>query len=434
MLHRESQLAPNRDGFLAAEGLPKEDWVRAAVNGLDDKSSRWKHLLVLGGILSGFETHGKRGLSSRLRRNIESAVVTATNLSLQAAPESSSLDRVSILVVLSHTFGLLSLQERSYLDLHRLLPAVLECTYFSKEGLNTGYFLGIMDQDIVQDHSSKFLWLQRSASHYNVQKMATGPLVSALGSLSKIIAFCVESVVDLSAVLDALDRLLEFSRSIKVQWRQNKLSELDASEEDQFLTIETLQQTLPMLWQVLKSTMFSIVVALSALTSRVIRDPKLSISQGPDIALRSLHTLRNLYFISSRLGQNSFSQFDFVFNVCIDLLAKYPSSAEDFVLEIQPIEPGHVPTHPYDRYLDLFFLNATEHLTLQLSATTNEELLLNVASAYLGLEADARLGEMFEAAHSVVLAVFATPQNFEVTARQLPSYIDTLFQVRMEAM
>lgn len=145
--------------------------------------------------------------------------------------------------------------------------------------------------------------------------------------------------------------------------------------------------------------------------------------------MQSLHILRNLYFITSRAGQNSSSQYSFVNLVAIDILAQYPDLAENFLRTIKPIELGNIPDHPLERSLDLFFLNTAEHFALTLPPQTNEELVISAATPYLAAGGNNHLLEIFEAAHSVVLAVFSAPQNADVTAKHLPFYVDTLFTV-----
>ncbi|MGI4812166.1 MAG: hypothetical protein ACRYGG_02310, partial [Janthinobacterium lividum] len=127
-----------------------------------------------------------------------------------------------------------------------------------------------------------------------------------------------------------------------------------------------------------------------------------------------------MYFISCRLGQNSFSQHIFVYLTSIDILSKYPIQAEAFLREIRPSEFGHIPENPHARCLDLFFLNTAEHFTLVLPPAVNESLLIGAASPYIGTGSDARLMEIFEAAHSVMLAVFSTPQNHVIANNHLP--------------
>lgn len=149
------------------------------------------------------------------------------------------------------------------------------------------------------------------------------------------------------------------------------------------------------------------------------------------MAIQILHILRNLYFVSSRMGSNAFSQHIFVYLSAIDVLSGYPIQAEAFLREIQPVEIGRIPQHPLERCHDLYFLNTSEHFSLILSMQTNEDLLVKAATPYLGLGGDQRLIEAFEAAHSVMLAVFSAPQNTDLTIRHLCPYFDALFQVRI---
>jgi hypothetical protein len=147
------------------------------------------------------------------------------------------------------------------------------------------------------------------------------------------------------------------------------------------------------------------------------------------MAQATLHCLRGLSFIFSRLGNVSFSQYTFAYLSSIDILAKYPSHVAVFLDSIAPSEPGHIPSHALDRNLDLFFLNTAEHFALVLSPAQNEHLLLAASSPYLVAAGSPNLLPIFEAAHSVTLSVFSAPQNLDLTARHLPFYVDALFQV-----
>ena len=113
----------------------------------------------------------------------------------------------------------------------------------------------------------------------------------------------------------------------------------------------------------------------------------------------------------------------------LDILSQYPAQAEEFLRGIQPTEAGQIPQHPLDRCLDLYFLNTAEHMTLVLSPQLNEELLIAAATPYLGVGGDQRLLEIFEAAHSTVLAVLAAPQNADLVPKYIHTYVDVLFKV-----
>lgn len=113
----------------------------------------------------------------------------------------------------------------------------------------------------------------------------------------------------------------------------------------------------------------------------------------------------------------------------IDVLSQYPIQAEAFLQDIRPSSTGTIPQHPLDRCLDLYFLDTAEHFPILLSPEINEQLLIDAATPYLGLGSDPRLLEIFEAAHSVMLAVFAAPQNSGVLSKHIRQYLDVLFQV-----
>lgn len=152
---------------------------------------------------------------------------------------------------------------------------------------------------------------------------------------------------------------------------------------------------------------------------------------APSIAIQTLQTLRNLSFVSSRSGANAFSQYTFVYLTAIDILSQHPVQAEALLRELIPSKVGVIAQHPLDRCHDLYFLNTAEHFPLILACETNEQLLINVATPYLGVGSDQRLTEIFEAAHSVLLAVFSAPQNSSLVAKHIHSYVNALFEVRL---
>lgn len=150
---------------------------------------------------------------------------------------------------------------------------------------------------------------------------------------------------------------------------------------------------------------------------------------APVLAAQTLHILRHIYFISSRLGPNAFSQYTFVYLTAIDIICAYPSRVETFVREICPQHLGRIPAHPLDRNLDLYFLNTVEHFTLVLSPRTNEDLLVAAATPYLASGGNNHLLEIFEAAHSVMLAVLSAPQSAHIATTHIPLYVEALFKV-----
>ena len=253
------------------EGMKREDWITAVVKGADNKSHRWKHMLVLGGLLTGFEGHKRHGLPSALRRTLETAMVKAANLALgETSPYEPSAS--SICTVLGQVFDLLRDSKKSQIHHHILLPLLIETVFFSKDGLHWGYFLGIMDMDVVQSTNNKFDWSSKSSTYIQIQKMASRPVIASLGALSRLAAFCLAKLQDVSMFLSTGEELLSFTRSLCVQWLRNKLSEADVTEESLHLSEDSLKTSLPLLWRVLKSALFSVVVLQSSIITRIMRE------------------------------------------------------------------------------------------------------------------------------------------------------------------
>lgn len=261
---------------ILGEGVPKEDWLKAILDGADERSPRWRHLLIIGGLLLGFEGHDRQGLSSSLRRALEGALVKAANLALEETREGPELGGHCVALVLNHSFDLLSDLERCQVNYDALLPVLIRSAYFSSEGLESGYFLGTIDADITQVADRKFNWSASASTFFRLQWLSSRPLVSSMGPLSRLIAHAAENVGDPGLLRAIVDDLCAFTRTIIIQWRQNKLSEIDISEDAVFLTDEALQTTLPVLWKVLKTSMFATVIILRAVMGRVLGDAALA--------------------------------------------------------------------------------------------------------------------------------------------------------------
>ena len=198
---------------------------------------------MLAGLLVGFEGRRERNLSHSLRRTLESATVKAVNLALQEGEASNEFAANSMAIMLSYVFDLLSDGEKMSLNDDLLLPILVQAPFFAKEGLHSGYFLSTIDADVVQSAERKFDWSARSSTYMQCQRMATGPMVASLGSLSRLIAFSAENVQDVDLLFTVVKDLSTFTRSLCVQWRQNKLAEIDITEEARYLSERRLRMT-----------------------------------------------------------------------------------------------------------------------------------------------------------------------------------------------
>ena len=276
------QILKNERGLLPIDtlalrpNLGREEWAIGVMKGLDDKSSRWRHLLALGGLLIGFEGQERKGISESLRTKLGAAIILALNLALEDVEESPELAVNSIVLVVSLVFGLLTEHEKSGINHDSLLPRLFWASFFSKEGLHFGYFLSTIDADIVEGDNRKFDWSVKSSAYCQVELIASSPMVSSLGALSRVIVYSIDHVRNMDLLPTLFGDISAFTRSLCIQWRQNKLSEIDPTEEETFLTDDTLHSSLPLLWKVLKSSLFSIIVILTALIEHVLGDTRMS--------------------------------------------------------------------------------------------------------------------------------------------------------------
>ncbi|KAF2864584.1 hypothetical protein K470DRAFT_254215 [Piedraia hortae CBS 480.64] len=388
-----------------------DEWVAAAIAGADESSPRWRHALILGGLL----------LANPRARVLEASFVSAVNAAL-ADDEHSDLARLTITLVLTYCFPALSPSAREKLDHNRLLPVLMLSLL---EGLHSGYFLGAIEPDI-QALGDKIHWDVKSPSYRQVETMVSSPLVSILGPLTQLIGHTIEHVRNARMVEAAVEDVRELSRIIYLQWRQTRFSGVESSTETELEDADTHSKTVPTLWKLLRSILYGLVVILRSAVSRLLITPSLN---APQTSTAILHTLRHVYFITTRVG--TFSGYSFVWLTSLDILAAFPREAQKFVHSIQSEVVGTIPSHALDRLGDLFFFNVAEHLVPVLPLDMAEGTILASATPYITTNNPTTdpnsKREIFEAAHSAMLSVFCAEQNVLIAAKWIPSYTQSLF-------
>ncbi|EPQ62089.1 hypothetical protein BGT96224_2937 [Blumeria graminis f. sp. tritici 96224] len=403
-------------------GIGCDDWVKAVVRGLNEKSPRWRHVLVLSGVLLGMFNSGEAGISNGLKDTLEHATVTAINLALPQLGSIGIIAADSVVLATNHIFPLLTDITRHYLDYDNLLPFLIRAMT-SMEGYQDGKFLAHIDFDMIRGEDQKLEWPSESASFLHVKKLSTKPLVQSMGKLSRLIADAIAHVRLPSKISEASGNLLAFTGSLLERWQRIQFSELSLVEESLQLTLQTKKGTLPTLWQLLKTAMFATIIILQAIMSRTLIDPILSSkTHSPVMASQALLILKNLHFISSRLGSNKLSAYTFINFASIDILTQFPKSTMIFLRSIYPSAAGGVASSFLARNHDLFYLNTVEHFTSCLQVAESEYFIVAVGMPYLLTITSPELREISEAAHSAMLSVFATPHNIDLTAKLVPRY------------
>ena len=113
-----------------------------------------------------------------------------------------------------------------------------------------------------------------------------------MGPLSRLIARSVEQISSndgaAALIYGVLEDLVSFARTLATQWRQNKLSEIDASEEAIFIGVEARTTTLPRLWHLLKMVLFACVNVLKVTIARTVADAALGGDACMSLAFVSL--------------------------------------------------------------------------------------------------------------------------------------------------
>ncbi|KFY78432.1 hypothetical protein V498_09115, partial [Pseudogymnoascus sp. VKM F-4517 (FW-2822)] len=408
-------------------GLGPDEWATAVVKGADEKSPRWRHVLVIAGVLLGMGGQGRRGLSRGLRMSLEGALIMAANLAMEDPKEGFFVGGEATLLALNHTFDLLSEQAKREIRFDLLLPIAVGAMV-GPSGYEMGQFVGAIDADVRVTPDNRLDWSESSRGFLYLKDVASRPLVSSMGPFSRLVAYTVEHLhAPKPSILHLVEQLQKFSQDLLTQWRHNKLSTIDPSELPTHLTPSTSTTTFPTLFQLLKSAMFATVVILRSVLGRILVDPHLATdAHAASLSSSALHTLRNLYFISSRLGTASFTAYTFVSLTSIDILARYPRHAAIFLESIRPSHPGTIPAHPLDRNLDLYYLNTAEHFPLVLPPAANAALL-QACTPYLASTPSPSLVPLFEAAHSLTLAVLTAPPNAALAASAIPPYATALF-------
>ncbi|KAI1375000.1 peroxin 8 [Hypoxylon crocopeplum] len=419
-------------------GVRSEDWAHSVAKGADERSSRWKHMLVLTGILMGMEGDDRRSLSWSLRSTLEQAVVTAANLALEDQNQTGLLGRGAVVLALTYAFPLLSDSVKQLLNGNLLLSAVVEAM-LGDEGFQHGDFVSSIVNDFRPGEN--ILWHVNSPSVARLQNLESRPLAQNMGPLSRLAAFAVQHATDSNAVLQAHGELLGFTAVLLDKWSHCPLSNVDLAFEATFLPPEVLQGPYPMLWQLFKKIMYAVVATLQPIMGRSLLDPRIRNDiVAPTLASKTLHTLRNLSFISTRQGAAAFQVYTFTYLTSLDILTRYPNACVSFLQDTQPPSAqraGNIIPSPVIQALTLFYLNAAEHLPLSLPTAVCETLIITPATAHLSpttswLTSPANNPpssltlELFESAHSSVLSVLSCPQHSPLAAQLIPFYIDAL--------
>ena len=332
-------------------------------------------------------------------------------------------------VAMALTFGLSSLGPYAEgIDQDALLP-IASRAMMGSQGLDGGSILGAIDTGVARQ-GSVFNWPSSSPSFVELQTFQKRDLIMNLGPLAKMLGESIRRCRTTEALVPVLDDLLALSQSVQDHWRRNKLSTMEISSEEAHLTADTLKTTWPVLWNFLRRVLYGTISVLQEVVARCIIHPQQRAHQlwGPMVATKTLHILRNLFFIASQKGVNAFESYQFVQMAALDTITLHPAACVDFLAVTKRIYQS-MATDPLDLSMDLFYLQTAEHLPLYLTPDACNTLIVVPATPYLNPAGpiSQRMTELFEAAHAAVLSVISCPANQALTADLVQFYIERLF-------
>ena len=419
----------------SSQNLRCGEWLRSVIRGADDRSFVSRHVLVFTGLLIGVATED--GSFGQERGLVEKALVRAVNLAIESSQEEPG----NVVLGLNYGFERLSDLERSRISYDKLLPVLLSAGLFSSDGLRSDFVHGI-NPDLLS--GSRISWPAHSPSFQAIHHISQKPLVTTLGPLARLIALTVNQMHAPWLVKTAMDDIASFSRALEQNWTACRLSEIDSAQESTEYDEHTVGHTLPVLWRLLRSILFATTIILRGMIVSSMNDAALSNDEGryilahqasptnqpavaPQVATTTLEILHNLSFIlTHHTTPSSFSQYNFVNLTSIDILSAYPLAT---ISLLTSIAPQVTPVNPHDRIRLLSFLNTAENLALTLTPAETQIYLLPHALAHLTpTKPTYHLTQpIFESAHSLLLSILIAPQNVDIAAEHLPSYMAHLF-------
>ncbi|BGP24503.1 peroxisomal membrane protein [Rhodotorula toruloides] len=293
-------------------------------------------------------------------------------------------------------------------------------------------------------------WNTPSPSHTHVTALTQAPLFVSLGPLSRAIGRTLEataltarssdtSVAQLS--LGAIHRLatilLSVACSLSDGWSATIWSDIT---DDSSLSPSTRSETAP--WTLLKSLLFAQTLVYSSLLEVVTSSSASEAGEPTQVQRRlasdAVRALGKTYFVALKFGQGGFKAWRAVLAGLVEVVAapsavlsasgKKPlTQAETLVRSLQVSKgtgEGGRHVRAVERAEATFWLNTAEQVMGELGDYYVEEIVLRGCRPYLD---DTTFRDTFEAAHSVMLAVFS--KNKRCVADVAPWYITLLLKI-----
>ncbi|KAF8682891.1 hypothetical protein RHS04_02189 [Rhizoctonia solani] len=242
------------------------------------------------------------------------------------------------------------------------------------------------------------------------------------------------------------------SLNLEASWSRCLLGQV---KEDVEIAPET-QRVTALVWHMLKTILFTTVLISQSVLDTIIYYSDVVSREGKLLARGILMALCRLSFVSTKFGAltaegGGFSEMKRAFFGALDVLAfNYDDKdttgdrscvelVANLSIELSSMESSLPVDHPIVQGRIVYFLVCAEHVITQLPEQTIVDIILPMVQRHLS---DAHNREVYEAAHSVMLAIFAAhesqnpsgPDHFKLRRVHtlVPAYIDILLRQNSE--
>ncbi|KAM6503399.1 hypothetical protein JOM56_000342 [Amanita muscaria] len=255
----------------------------------------------------------------------------------------------------------------------------------------------------------------------SVKDLTSSLPYASIALLSKLTALTLEVMLDttrsqrmhqaMETAIAALSAFKQMAETIESDWNSSSLVGRNVDDID-----SNSQEVSKQLWSTFKTFLFSTVMVSQAALSTVVYVPPhlfAPSSRPTHLALQVFETLYHLSFVVSEFGgvtadSNSFAELKRVTYLALDILCQDPKEADRFVKRVcVPLgQTKQVNLHEQvRRQKKMFVLSCLEQLVPVLSLECIRDWVWEMAYPHLS-ESSHR--EIYESAHSVILAIFAS--------------------------
>ncbi|KAF9192621.1 hypothetical protein BGZ51_005211 [Haplosporangium sp. Z 767] len=280
-------------------------------------------------------------------------------------------------------------------------------------------------------------------AHQELTKIVKGPLFSEMGRAARTVATLIEGMDDWRQIEAVLQKMHSFAINIHVDWSRCELSQADSFVErkdgQDGLDPETAK-SMGMLFQMFKTVLFAYTMIFGSVVEKSTSEP-VPAGLTAQLDYMILDSYAYLFFTTYKLGPGGFQTYE---DLITSILTRMIVVEEQQQLiqgskDRNTTENNHTLLNKTLRMMmpraelgfhdpvmesrTLFFMNLLERVMIAIDEPFLENQILPMVYPYL-LKNDQR--DLFESAHSVVMAVFLTKKR--IAKNVAPFYSNLLLQ------